>query len=203
MAGPERVSVVDVQPATAERWPDVEALFGERGADAGCWCMFWRIEHALFARQTPADHKAALKGLVEGGQVPGLLLYGDGQVMGWCSICPRETFLALERSRVYTRVDAQPVWSLVCFFVARPFRRKGIMRHLLAGALAYAKEQGATIVEGYPRDFSGKQSSASGYRGIASTFREAGFVEVARASATQVTMRYYFDKAPPIEVSLR
>src|SRR5262245_27804026 len=131
MSKPDAISAVDVQPATAERWPDLEALFGERGADAGCWCMFWRIEHTLYARQTTADHKAALKELVEGGQVPGMLLYGDGRVMGWCAIGPRENFRALERSRIYKRVDAQPVWSIVCFFVAQPFRRKGIMKHLL------------------------------------------------------------------------
>src|SRR5215831_7993664 len=75
MAEPDALSVVAVYPASAERWHDLETLFGERGADAGCWCMFWRIEHALYTRQTTADHKAALKEFVEGGQVPGLLLY--------------------------------------------------------------------------------------------------------------------------------
>jgi hypothetical protein len=33
---------VEVLPATAERWPDLEALFGKNGACAGCWCMWWR-----------------------------------------------------------------------------------------------------------------------------------------------------------------
>src|SRR5215470_4121651 len=28
----------------AEAWEDVERLFGPRGACAGCWCMFWRLE---------------------------------------------------------------------------------------------------------------------------------------------------------------
>jgi len=36
-----------VTPATAERWPDLEALFGSSGASAGCWYMFWRLDRAL------------------------------------------------------------------------------------------------------------------------------------------------------------
>src|SRR5215831_13148559 len=30
-------------PATPSRWADLEALFGERGACGGCWCMVWRL----------------------------------------------------------------------------------------------------------------------------------------------------------------
>jgi GNAT superfamily N-acetyltransferase len=192
VAEPEGVASVAVYPASPERWHDLETLFGEQGAYAGCWCMFWRLEHARYEQQDASERKEALKALVEGRQTPGLLLYRDEQVMGWCSIGPREQFAALERSRVLKRVDEQPVWSIVCFYVARPFRRKGVMRSLLAGALAYAREQGATIVEGYPREFEGSVAGAKGYRGIASTFRDAGFVEVGRASATQLIMRYSF-----------
>jgi hypothetical protein len=30
---------VKIYPATAERWKDIETLFGPKGAYAGCWCM--------------------------------------------------------------------------------------------------------------------------------------------------------------------
>ena len=33
-------------PATPQRWPDLERLFGPRGACAGCWCMWWRLPRA-------------------------------------------------------------------------------------------------------------------------------------------------------------
>jgi hypothetical protein len=29
----------EVYPVTADRWPDLEALFGPKGRYAGCWCM--------------------------------------------------------------------------------------------------------------------------------------------------------------------
>lgn len=35
-------------PLTPDRWADLAALFGPRGAFAGCWCMWWR--------QTPAEY---------------------------------------------------------------------------------------------------------------------------------------------------
>src|SRR5262245_14820805 len=32
-----------IHPLTPERWPDLEQLFGPRGACAGCWCMLVHV----------------------------------------------------------------------------------------------------------------------------------------------------------------
>lgn len=55
-------TVVPAVPATPDRWPDLEALFGPEGEDAGCWCMFWRLPPVAFkqlkgegAGATPRD----------------------------------------------------------------------------------------------------------------------------------------------------
>lgn len=197
---------VDIQPVTADRWPDLEKLFGPHGAHAGCWCMFWRAPRAEFTKIEGEGARAALKGLTESGRVPGLLAYVDGQPVGWCSLGPRQEFAALERSRVFKRVDDTPVWSIVCFFIARPFRRKGMMVRLLQGAVRYAAGRGAQVVEGYPMDLdspklAGKTlSGCSGYMGIVSAFRAAGFVAVGQASDTKQVMRYMVkpeDRQPP------
>ncbi len=187
---------VEVLPATAERWPDLEALFGKNGACAGCWCMWWRLSRSEYKRGQGEGNKAALKEMTLGNRVPGLLAYVGGRPAGWCSIGPREQFAALEGSRILTRVDDQPVWSIVCFFVPRLFRRRGLLAELVRGAVRYAQQQGAQIVEAYPIDtqvpkLAGKKlTGAGGYMGIASTFPDLGFVEVARASETQLIMRY-------------
>ena len=118
---------------------------------------------------------------------------GD-EPIAWVSLGPRETFPPLERSRTLVRVDEQPVWSIVCFFVAKPYRRQGLMIKLLRGAVAYAASQGAQIVEGYPVDPpAGERVSGGmeGYMGLASTFRKAGFVEVARPSERRKIMRRF------------
>jgi len=181
----------EFHPLTPERWPDLEALFGPQGACGGCWCMWWRLPRSQFEHQCGEDNRRALKGIVEAGQVPGLLAYAEGKPVGWVSVGPQEAFPALERSRILARVDERPVWSVVCFYIARGFRRKGIMVPLLRAAVEYARGQGARIVEGYPVEPRGKTSSTSLYTGLASAFRKAGFVEVARRSETRPIMRYY------------
>lgn len=187
---------IEIFPATAERWPDVEAVFGEHGASGGCWCMFWRLDRATFKQLKGAGTKAHLQALTSEGDVPGLLAYDHTCPAGWCSVGPRERYLALEKSRILKRVDDHPVWSIVCFFVTRPYRQKGLLRALLSGAVEYAQSQNARTVEGYPLDLQSSRLAGqtltgySGYMGIASVFRSAGFVEVGRASATQLIMRY-------------
>ena len=181
------------QPVTPERWPDLEKLFGPRGAYSGCWCMFWRLRRSEFDRSSADERRAGLKGLVDSGQIPGILAYKGDEPIAWVSLGPRETFPPLERSRTLARVDEQPVWSIVCFFVAKAYRRQGLMVKLLRGAVAYAASQGAQIVEGYPVDPpAGQRVSgvAEGYMGLASAYSKAGFVEVARPSERRAVMRY-------------
>jgi hypothetical protein len=63
-----------VAALTPERWPALEALFGERGAVGGCWCMYWRIGRDY--RKQPADlNKTAFHRLVHAGPPPGLLAF--------------------------------------------------------------------------------------------------------------------------------
>lgn len=100
-----------VHPVTADRWPDLEALFGPQGAYSGCWCMHWRLMRPQFKELGEEGRKAALRHLTHTDPAPGVLAYQDGAPVGWCSIGPREAFAALEASRTLKRVDDQPVWS--------------------------------------------------------------------------------------------
>ncbi|GAG54829.1 unnamed protein product, partial [marine sediment metagenome] len=99
------------EPLIPERWTDFEALFGERGAVGGCWCMWWRIKRAEFEEQKGEGNRLAMKEIVESGEVPGILAYSDGKAVGWCSVAPRGQFPVLQRSRVLKPVDDTPVWS--------------------------------------------------------------------------------------------
>ncbi len=176
-------------PATPERWSDLERLFGERGACAGCWCMWWRLKRSQWDAQRGDGNRAALKALMESGEVPGILSYAGAEPVGWCSVAPRESFPALERSRSLKRVDQEPVWSIVCFFVARQFRRQGLTVRLLEAALEYVRSQGGRIVEGYPTRPSKPSADAWLYMGLSSAFLRAGFSEVTRPSTTRSIMR--------------
>ena len=192
-ASSETPEHLDFWPVTPDRWSDLEQLFGPRGANSGCWCMWWRLSRAEFGRQSAVERRAGLKELVDSGLVPGVLAYANGEPVAWISIGPRETFPSLERSRTLKRVDDRPVWSIVCFFVAKAYRDRGLMVELLRGAVAHAASQGAQVVEGYPVD-PGEirvDGGSAGFMGLASAFRAAGFVEVARPSESRAIMRCY------------
>ena len=103
-----------------------------------------------------------------------------------------QEFSTLERSRILKPVDDQPVWSVVCFFVKRPSRRQGLTVQLLKAAVEYAKSNGAKIVEGYPVEpREGASPDVFVWTGLASAFKQAGFVEVLRRSETRPIMRYF------------
>lgn len=179
------------EPLTARNWQVFETLFGEKGACAGCWCMYWRMSRKEYDAQRGAGTKRAMKRLVTAGKPTGVLALEGGRAVGWCSIAPRSDFPVLGRSRILRPVDDVPVWSVVCFFVEKSSRRKGVTTALLRAAVAHAAKHGARIVEGYPVDPMGQNKvDTFVYTGLAPAFLAAGFVEVARRSETRPVMRY-------------
>lgn len=191
MPSPPTPLNLEIHPLSPDRWADLETLFGEHGATGGCWCMYWRLKRADFETQKGEGNRQAFKTIVQAGEPPGLLAYAEGQPVGWCALGPRADYGTLARSRVLKPVDEQPVWSIVCFFIAKPFRRRGVSEALLKAAVAYARERGAQIVEGYPyKPKKDRLPDVFAYTGLASSFRRVGFVEVLRRSETRPIMRY-------------
>lgn len=186
----QSVLTYEIQSLTPDRWPDLEHLFGAKGAVGGCWCMYWRLKHREYEQLKGAGNRAALQDLVASGEVPGLLAYAGQEAVGWCSFGPRQGFPRLESSRILAPVDDKTVWSVVCFFIHRNHRRGGLSLQLLEAAAEYARSQGAAILEGYPVEpQSGSMPTVFAFTGMASTFRKAGFREVARRSETRPIMR--------------
>jgi len=177
-------------PLTPSRWRDLELLFGARGACGGCWCMTWRQTRAEFSANKGAKNRHAFRKIVRSGAEPGVIAYDGAQPIGWCAIAPREQYVMLQRARTLKPLDARPVWSVTCFFVTRPYRRRGISVQLLNAAVEFAARRGATIVEGYPVvATSGKLPDAFAWTGLPEIFLKAGFKEVARPARTRPIMR--------------
>jgi GNAT superfamily N-acetyltransferase len=180
-----------LHPLTMERWRDFEQLFGANGACGGCWCMSWRMRRKDFEANQGEPNKQAMQSLVADGEVTGLLAYDGVQPVAWISVAPREDFPRLVASRNLKLVDDKPVWSVVCFFVAKPYRKQGVTVALLNGAAQYVKEQGGQIMEGYP-SIPGQQLPAPFlFTGVYSAFLQAGFEEVARPARTRAIVRRY------------
>ncbi len=185
----------EVQPLTPERWADFEELFGPHGAIDGCWCMWFRLTKKEFDARKGAKNRRAMKAIVNSGCVPGILAYHKGQAVGWCSVAPREEFPRLQRSRLLKSVDDQRVWSVVCFFVAKAYRRRGVAKRLLEAAVEYVRTQGGSILEGYAVEpKGGKMPDPFAYHGPTSLYRSVGFKEVSRRSETRPMMRLLIRK---------
>ena len=150
------------KPLTAELWSDLEKLFGKTGAYWGCWCMYWRCSNKQFEAMKGSDRKNALQKVVhESDHAPGVLAYIDN------------------KSRVIKPFDDQPVWSIVCFFIHKDYRGKGVTAALLEEAEAYIKIKGGSIIEAYPIETTDMVNEVSSYVGIDKWFYKAGYKKMA------------------------
>jgi GNAT superfamily N-acetyltransferase len=188
---------LEVRPVTSDRWQELAAFFALSGASSHCWCTWWRQTSAEFTRgieQHGEGNRALMESLVEAGAEPGLLAYRDGRPVGWVSVAPRIQFGRLLRSR---RTGPQPeeatdarVWSVVCFWIPRAERGKGVATMLLNKAVEHAKARGATAVEAYPVDASsGRHPAANLFTGTLAMFLRAGFHEVDRPGGVRHVVR--------------
>ncbi len=178
-AAVERVVFHEVD---AERWADFERLFESRGGPKSCWCMAWRATPEEAKRTDGRSRKAAMARRVAAGVPVGLLGYLDGEPVAWCSVAPRSTY----RRLVGDDSPDEGVWSIVCFFVVRRLRGRGMARRLVEAAAAHARARGATVLEAYPVD---PDSPSYRFMGFVSMFRAAGFQEVGRAGTRRHVMR--------------
>jgi len=181
---------IEVHALTKGRWKDLVELFNRPGGSIvrGCWCMYYRRSGS--SGIGPGEqNKKALKSLVDGGYVPGLIGYQDGSPVGWVSLSPREDYAKLKRSPVMKPVDDKPVWSIVCFFVDSRARGQGVSEALLKAAIDYARSRGATLLEAYPVDKNDRSHPDFMFFGAKRMYDRAGFKEVARRKETRPVMR--------------
>jgi GNAT superfamily N-acetyltransferase len=161
--------------------------------------MWWRLKRSDFERQKGSANKLSMRSLVASGEIPGILAYVEGGPIGWCAIAPRESYSVLERSRVLKRIDDEPVWSVTCLFVKKERRNQNVSVELLRAAIEYVKERHGMIVEGYPVEpRTARMPDAFAWTGLVSAFKQAGFVECARASQTRPIMRFRIKKQKAI-----
>jgi GNAT superfamily N-acetyltransferase len=133
-----------------------------------------------------SDRAAAFAALVQSGIPVGVLAYHDGTPVGWCSIGPRPTLVALRGGSSPPGLEAGRTWAVTCFFVDPRRRREGISVRLLRAAVEYARSEGAKVVEGYPVE---PRRDPLSSMGSPSTFRRAGFLDVAPHGLTRHVMR--------------
>ena len=136
---------ITVLPAVG-RFEDFAAVVGTQKAGAGgCWCMSYRD-----SRVPNAERPTFMERTCASDPGPGVLVYVDDVVAGWCSIAPRPAYRRLLHSRTIPILDDRDAWIAVCFVVRAGYRKHGLMHALLAGAVEHAGRHGAEVIEGYP-----------------------------------------------------
>lgn len=184
-----------VRPLRSDNWDDLLQLFGKNGAYSNCWCTWFRLTNREFDSYGGERKKNLLNELTKSETPPGLLGYIDKTPVAWISFGPREEFKRLQRSRLLKPVDEEKVWSIVCFFIHKNYRKKGFSTKLIEEALNYAKSVNVTIMEAYPVDPKKKVTADSSmYTGNAGTFISLGFVETIRRSPTRPILRFLIKK---------
>lgn len=179
------------RPLTPRDWPHIEALFGESGACGGCWCMFWRAPSTgqYWAEHKGAPNRRSFKKLVESGSATGILAFEGKTPVGWCSLGPRAEFAYFDRARKMPPAPEGACWSVTCFFIRAGYRRTGLAGKLLDAAIAYARQKGANVLEGYPthpKNPAEKIPDAFAHTGVPKLFDAAGFELAANAGARDV-----------------
>lgn len=173
---------IEVRPATS--FADVRTMVGPKRPDANvCWCLSYRI---------PGKENQSLIGPQRGERVrklcrrkiaPGVLAYDGDDVVGWAAVAPRaETTFATNRK--IPHVDDLDAWSLWCVRIRPGHRKQGLLHPLIAGAVDFARDNGAPVLEAYPVDNDGaKVDLTMAFVGTRKIFEDAGFHKAAETES--------------------
>jgi hypothetical protein len=186
-------STKELTPAT---WTDFERLFAPKRGWSFCACMLYQRGCHLDARRFP-DRASSLvqnhtekRALVDAGQAHGILVYDDGEPIGWCQFGPAKELPLPGARRLDRRIPplgAGVRWRITCFVTISRRRGRGVATTALRGALDSIRERGGGLVEAYPTLTPHNPNWA--HAGTVSLFQREGFGIVARPSKKYVVMQ--------------
>ncbi len=174
---------IEVRPATV--FEDVKTMVGPKRPDANvCWCLSYRLTSSKANRELVGPERGQrVHQLMQQSPPPGVLAYDDGEVVGWAAVHPRAD-TSFARNRKIPHVDDLDVWSVWCIRVRPGHPNEGTSHHLLAGAVEFARANGAVAIEGYPLDNKGARIDPTmAYVGTMALFEKAGFAKVAKTDS--------------------
>ena len=163
----------ETKPLSMETWPDFAALVKRHnGVWGGCWCMGFHPESAF-----PGDHQVQKKQRVRAGTAHAALVYDGDSCVGWCQFGSPEELTRIKYGKVYRSVASPPPdWRITCFFIDSKYRKTGVAKAALKGALREIARLGGGTVESMPEDVEGRKVSNSFlFNATLSMFEAQGF----------------------------
>ena len=188
------VDQLSTKQLSKRTWSDFERLFKAHPAPGAypCWCM--HNHRSGLEKKTPRaiwierNHREK-RALVEQRRSHGILVYSDGEPVGWCQYGLMKELPRLDNNPQYRKLaiaSDRRLWRVTCFVVHNKYRRHGVARTALKAALAAIQRQGGGLVEAYPIRRWGAYAE---YRGTVSMFKKEGFEIVAPLGESNVLMR--------------
>ena len=173
---------IDVRAAT--EFDDLATMLGPKNPDSeACWCISYRVPPGENRALHRRDRGEKARELTQLDPAPGVLAYDGDEVVGWAAI-HRRADTSFATNRRIPHVDDQDVWSLWCVRVRPGHRGRGIAHELVSGAVEFARQHGAPVVEAYPVDNRGaKVDLTMAYVGTRSLFEKAGFTIAAETTS--------------------
>jgi ribosomal protein S18 acetylase RimI-like enzyme len=192
-----RVSKYSTKQLSKRTWSDFERLFEAHPAPGAylCWCM-----HNHRPGPDPGKsgdsrvilterNRRAKKVLVEQKRSHGILVYTQGEPVGWCQYGLREELPRIDNNSHYHKLacgSGEARWRITCFVVHNKYRRRGLARTALKAALTAIKKAGGGLVEVCPIKRWGAYEK---YRGTVSMFKKEGLRTVGPLGQSNVVMR--------------
>lgn len=193
-----------VRELTPSDWPQVEELFGQRGACGGCWCMHWRREKGGKAWEAVkgSPNRKAFKKLVENGEAHGILAFDGECPIGWCNFGRRSEFPRLDRTKAYGldgpgEPSTDQIWSINCLFITKDYRNLGLSQQMVEAAVKAIRKRKGRIIEAYPVTLTldgQKLPAAFAYTGPELIYQRIGFKEHQRLSRSRPLYRLEFKR---------
>jgi GNAT superfamily N-acetyltransferase len=169
---------IEVRPA--HDFEDMATMFAPKKPESSvCWCLSWRLSSKENRELKGTDRADKVRELCARDHAPGVLAYSDGEVAGWAGVAPRAELHPFANSKKIPHVDDLPVWSIWCIRVRPGYRKQGVTRALIDGAVEYARACGAPAVESYPVDNGNRRvDQTMAFVGTRGMFERAGFTKV-------------------------
>ena len=155
------VSTYVTRPLSPATWDDFARLVeANNGVWGGCWCIGFHPE-GIGKDATAAGNREAKLAHVNHGTVHQILVYLDGECVGWCQYGPPAEVATIKNPKAYDKDLVElPDWRIGCVFTGNGHRRHGVARAGLAAALSAIGQAGGGIVEAYPEQLEGRATAA-------------------------------------------
>jgi GNAT superfamily N-acetyltransferase len=157
--------------------------FADNPGWAKCYCHFYHVPKAIrWPSLDAAANRTAMAARIEASEMDGFLAYAGREVVGWLNAQPLSKLphCAARMGIILPplSVPAHEVAAIVCFVITPTWRRRGVARALLDGALASLTARGLRLVDAFPWKAGASTDPTDHYHGPLSLFLAAGFTPI-------------------------